>query len=109
VIYIYLLFALTSIVLTSVAQLLVKIGSQKDGFRAYYNRFTIITYIMAPLVFLCSLLALQGLELKLFYALGSLSYAIVVLLSTVVIKESLTRQKIIAVAFIILGTIVFYS
>jgi uncharacterized membrane protein len=108
-IYVYLFYALTAIVLASVAQALVKIGSRRDGFRAYYNRFTIISLITAPFAFLCTVLALRGLELKSFSALGSLSYAIVLLLSAVVIKESLTHQKIIAVALIILGTIVFFS
>ncbi|MGZ4949337.1 MAG: EamA family transporter, partial [Halobacteriota archaeon] len=59
--------------------------------------------------FLCSLVALQGLELKLFAAISSLSYAIVVLLSALIIKERLSWQKITAVILIILGTVVFYS
>ncbi|MGZ7112195.1 MAG: EamA family transporter [Halobacteriota archaeon] len=89
--------------------MLVKIGSRKAGFHAYYNRATIIGAIMFPIVFVCSLVALQGLELKLFAALFSLSYAIVTLLCAVVIKERLTWQKVTAVILIILGTIVFYS
>ncbi|MGZ4847799.1 MAG: EamA family transporter, partial [Halobacteriota archaeon] len=85
------------------------IGSRKDGFRAYYNRAFVISSLMFPIIFLCSLVALQGLELKLFATLSSLSYAIVVLLSAVVIKERLTWQKVTAVTLIILGIVVFYS
>jgi uncharacterized membrane protein len=106
---IYLLFAFISAILASVGQVFVKISSRKAGFRAYYNRAFVIGALMFPATFLCSLIALQGLELKLFAALSSLSYAIVVLLSAVVIKESLTWQKVTAVVLIILGIIVFYS
>lgn len=45
------------------------------------------------------------LKLKLSAALSSLSYAIVVLLSAVVIKESLAWQKVTAVVLIVLGII----
>ncbi|MGZ4911424.1 MAG: EamA family transporter [Halobacteriota archaeon] len=106
---IYLFLVLIAIVLASIAQVLFKIGSRKAGFYGYYNRATIIGALMFLIVFVCSLIALQGLELKLFAALFSLSYAVVTLLSAVVIKERLTWQKVTAVILIILGTIVFYS
>ncbi|MGZ4852828.1 MAG: hypothetical protein ACXV3D_06530, partial [Halobacteriota archaeon] len=94
---IYLLLAFIAVINTSVGQVLIKIGSRKGGFHAYYNRAFILSGLMFPITFLCSLVALQGLELKLFAAISSLSYAIVVLLSALIIKERLSWQKITAV------------
>ncbi|MGZ4846524.1 MAG: EamA family transporter [Halobacteriota archaeon] len=106
---IYLLLAFIAVILVSIAHVLVKIGSRKAGFYAYYNRAFVIGAFMSLLAFLCSLFVLHGLELKLFAAISSLSYAIVVLLSALVIKERLSWQKITGVILIILGTVVFYS
>jgi drug/metabolite transporter (DMT)-like permease len=107
---IYLLFAFIAVLLTGVSQVLLKIGSGHHDrhFQIYYNPVTISGYAVFLLVVLCSLIALKGLELKLFYAIASLNYAIVALLSVTLIHERLTWQKVAAILLIILGILIFY-
>jgi uncharacterized membrane protein len=107
---IYLLFALTAVFLTGISQVLLKIGSRRSDrrFEIYYNPATISGYALFLLVVICSLIALKGLELKLFYAIASLSYAIVVLLSVLLVHERLTWQKVGALLLITSGILMFY-
>jgi uncharacterized membrane protein len=108
---IYLLFALMAVVLTGISQVLLKIGSRRHDrrFQIYYNPTTITGYIVFLLVVPCSLVALRGLELKLFYAIASLNYAIVVILSAVLLQERLTWRKAASILLIISGILIFYT
>jgi uncharacterized membrane protein len=108
---IYLLFALIAVVLTGISQILLKIGSRRHDryFQMYYNPATVSGYVVFLLVVLCSLVALKGLELKLFYAIASLNYAIVVILSAVLLQERLTWRKAASILLIISGILIFYT
>ena len=46
-------------------------------------------------------------EFKLFYALSSLNYVVVMVLSRIVLKEDLRRNKVVALCLIVLGVVVF--
>lgn len=107
---IYLLFALIAVVLTGTSQVLLKIGSQhnKRYLQVYYNSATISGYALFLLVVICSLIALKGLELKLYYAIASFNYAIVVFFSVLIIHEKMTWQKVAAILLIISGIFIFY-
>ena len=107
----YLLFAVFAVILTGISQVLLKIGSRRHErqFQIYYNPATIGGYLLFLLVVLCSLVALQGLELKLYYAIASFNYAIVVMLSVLLIQERLTWQKVAAISLITLGIFIFNS
>ncbi len=107
----YLLFALFAVVLTGSSQVLLKIGSRYSDqfFKTYFNLATISGYALFLLVMVCSLIALKGLELKLFYAIASLNYAIVVILSAVLLQERLTWRKAASILLIISGILIFYT
>ena len=106
---IYYLFAMLSIVLTGVSQTLLKIGARNDNtpLGVYLNPATLTGYFMFLIVTICGVFALQGLELKLFYALASLNYVVVMLLSGIVLKEELSRNKVVALCLIVAGVVVF--
>jgi small multidrug resistance pump len=106
---IYLVFAFAAIILTGFSQLLLKIGTRynKKPLSIYVNPSSIAGYCLFLVVTICSVLALKGIDLKLFYALTSLNYGVTVLFSRLFLHESLDRNKIVAVFVIILGVIVF--
>ena len=106
---IYLVFAFAAILLTGFSQVLLKIGTRYDktALSIYVNPSSITGYCLFLVVTICSVLALKGLDLKLFYALASLNYGVTVAFSRIFLRESLNRKKIVAVFIIILGIIVF--
>ena len=106
---IYYAFAMLSILLTGVSQVLLKIGARNTNtpMEAYLNPATAAGYFMFLIVTICAVFALQGLELKLLYALTSLNYVVVMVLSGVVLKEELNMDKLRAVGLIVIGVVVF--
>ncbi len=103
---IYLIFASFAITLTAIAQILLKIGSN-DTNSIYLNRFSISGYFVFLVVTLLGILALKGLDLKLYYALTSLNYLLILIFSNIVLKEEITKNKIIGVMLIVWGIIIF--
>ena len=106
---IYYFYAMLSIVLTGISQILLKIGARNDDtpLGVYLNPATLTGYFVFLLVTICSIFALQGLDLKLFYALASLNYVVVTMLSCIILKEGLGRNKVVAVCLIVVGVVVF--
>lgn len=106
---IYLALAFLSFILVGISQILFKIGSgnTKSAIRMYANVPTITGYGLCFIETICSIYALRGIELKLFYALGSLCYLIVLVLSVVVLKEKLNNYKLFAVILIAAGLAIF--
>jgi len=106
---IYYAFAMLGILLTGVSQVLLKIGVRNDStsLGVYLNPFTVAAYFIFLIVTVCGVFALQGLELKLFYALTSLNYVVVMVLSGVVLKEEVGVDKLLAVGLIVVGVVVF--
>ena len=106
---IYYLYAMLSIALTGISQTLLKLGARNDDkpLGVYLNMATMTGYFMFLIVTVCSIFALKGLELKLFYAVASLNYVVVMILSKIVLKEGLSRNKVVASCLIVVGVIVF--
>jgi drug/metabolite transporter (DMT)-like permease len=106
---IYYFYAMLSIVLTGISQLLLKIGARNNStpLGVYLNPATMMGYFMFLIVTVCSIFALKGLDLKLFYALTSLNYVVVMVLSRIVLREGLSRNKVVAGCLIVAGVVVF--
>ena len=106
---IYYAFAMLCILLTGVSQVLLKIGARNNNTHlgVYLNPFTAAGYFTYLIVTICAVIALQGLELKLLYALMSLNYVVVMVLSGVVIKYELSIDKLRAVCLFVVGVVVF--
>ncbi|WP_421908311.1 hypothetical protein [Methanolacinia petrolearia] len=109
-IFFFYLCAGLSILLTSFAQILLKIGASKtmETESIYLNKATIGGYVVLLIVTLLSVLALQGIELKIFYAAAySLNIILVAILSSKILKESFSQNKTIGILIIAIGIIIF--
>lgn len=105
---IYYYLALAAMLFTGVGQILLKIGARKGGtMQMYTNPATLAGYGLFLVVTICSIYALQVIELKTLYALMSLNPLVVMVLSVLVLKETLTKNKVIAVGLIFCGQLVF--
>ena len=101
---------LVVIVFTSVAHLLLKKGSNiptnsKTGM--YTNLYSLTAYVVFAFVAFLSIYAMKGFDLKVFFALNSLTYICIPLLSFIFLKESCTHNKLIGIIIISCGVIIF--
>lgn len=106
---IYFALAFLSIMLVGVSQTLFKIGAgnARSMLRMYVNLPTVTGYLLSFVETICSIYAMRGIELKLFYALASLCYVVVLALSVIVLKEKLSRSKLFAILLIVCGIAIF--
>jgi drug/metabolite transporter (DMT)-like permease len=104
----YYYFALAAVLLTGLGQVLLKIGARSGGtWEVYTNPATLAGYCMFLVVTIYTIYALQVMDLKTLYALMSLNPLVVMVLSVLLLKETLTRNKVIAVGLIFCGLLVF--
>jgi uncharacterized membrane protein len=104
------IYAGFSIILTSLAQIILKYGANENNPRRsiYLNKATMTGYGILLLVTGFSVLALQGIELKVFYAAAyALNFIIVAILSWKLLGESLSQKKCIGIFLIALGFVIF--
>jgi drug/metabolite transporter (DMT)-like permease len=107
---IYYLITLAIILFTSVGHVLLKIAASRiarSGERIYTHPISIGAYGIFAIVALLSIYAMKGLDLKVFFALNSLTYICIPLLAYIILKESFTRNKIIGIIIISIGVIIF--
>ena len=109
----YLILALLAVFLTGLSQILLKIGArfgrpdESPFFAAYLNIPTITAYGLLLGVTILSIIALEELPLKFFYALTSLNIIVVTGLSWGLLKEQVNRTMIWGLILIIMGIIGF--
>jgi drug/metabolite transporter (DMT)-like permease len=107
---IYYILTFIVVFFTSVGHLLLKIASLRVvelNRRLYTQPISVVAYIIFAIVAFLSIIAMKGLDLKVFFALNSLTYICIPLLAYLVLKESFTRNKVIGVMIISLGVIFF--
>jgi len=98
------------IIFTSVANLLLKRGSTQTShskWNIYTNPYSILSYFIFAIVAFLSIYAMKGFDLKVFFALNSLTYICIPILSFIFLKESCTRNKMIGIIIISAGVIIF--
>ena len=98
-------------VFTGANQVLLKIGanhgSSQNIIAAYVNPYTFGAYALYLIVTILTVFALQDIQLKLFYAVSSLKFVLILLLSKLILDESLNREKIVSVVLIVCGILIF--
>ncbi|NMB52495.1 MAG: hypothetical protein GX999_09225 [Bacteroidales bacterium] len=109
---VYFGLALVAVLFTSISQVLLKIGSrQRNTFghslSPYLNKYTLSAYALFLLVTMLSVVVLQHIPLKLYYAITSLNFVAVALLSWGHLKEEMHREMVVGVFLIVLGFVVF--
>jgi len=102
-----------AVLLTGISQVLLKIGSAHQGKRKesiltpYLNLSTITAYVLLLFVTVITVIALKEVPLKIVYAIASLSSVVVIGLSWILLNESISKKKIIAIGLIVFGILVF--
>ena len=107
----YLILTLVIVVLTSIGQLLLKIGATHalvNGKNVYFQPASVVGYALFALVAFLSIIALKGLDLKVFFVLISLTYISIPLLAHFILKETMTKNRIIGIIVIAAGVVIFY-
>jgi drug/metabolite transporter (DMT)-like permease len=107
---IYYILTFIVVFFTSVGHLLLKIASSRvalSGGRLYSHPISLAAYAIFAIVAFLSIYAMKGLDLKVFFALNSLTYICIPLLAYIVLHESFTRNKAIGIIIISLGVILF--
>jgi drug/metabolite transporter (DMT)-like permease len=97
------------VVLTSVSQLLLKFGSGGEGrwWQSFVRLQTLLGYGLLTLVTILMVFVMQRLELKFVTAVQALIYVLVVIGARFVLKERLTKNRIVGLALIVAGVVVF--
>lgn len=109
--YRYWLFLFGSVLVSAVAQILLKKGALKqyDSFMKEYLNFHVITgYGLMVVSTLLCIMAYSGLAYKNGPVIESLGYLLVMLLSSVFLSEKITKRKLIGNMVILIGIAVFY-
>ncbi|MBN2733769.1 MAG: hypothetical protein JXQ82_02785 [Methanomicrobiaceae archaeon] len=104
---------LLAVLFTGFGQVLLKKGSKSGcnasaGFLApYLNRYTISAYGLLLATTIISVIALQAVPLKLFYAIASLNFVVVAGLSWGLLKEEISGKMLVGIGLIVAGILVF--
>ncbi len=102
-----------AVLLTGISQVLLKIGAvhhgdQKDSVLAAYLNLSVMTaYALLVFVTVITVIALREVSLKMVYAIMSLNFVVVTVLSHGILKERIGKRMIFALALIISGVLVF--
>lgn len=98
------------IILTSVGQIFLKIGSDSGKnsiIKILTHPVSLLGYLIFAIVAYLSIEAIREIELKVFFAVTSLTYVIVLFFSYLFLHEKITKNKIVGVIIITLGVIIF--
>ncbi len=106
----YSLILLTSVFISSIAQVLLKISSEKkydSVIKEYLNFRVVFAYGIFFGATLLSILAYKGIPMTLGTVLDCTSYIFVTVFGVIIFREKINKKKIAALALIIIGIIVF--
>jgi drug/metabolite transporter (DMT)-like permease len=104
------LLTLVVVIFTSIGHLLLKVAATRvaeSGGRIYMHPLSVVGYGIFAVVAFLSIYAMKGLDMKVFFALNSLTYICIPLLAYLALRESFTRNKIIGVIIIAIGVLMF--
>lgn len=108
----YHLLVILSVFLAACAQMLLKQGARQEytqWWRQYANGWVICGYAIMFATMMLNIFAMsKGVQIKELSIIESMSYLFVPALSFFIFEEKLTWRKILAIAIIITGVIVFF-
>ncbi len=108
----YIILSLLSVTLSSFSQILLKKGTMTERtsfIREYLNAHVIFGYLLMLAATLLTVLSYKGMQFKSVAVISSLGYVLVMLLSTVFLKERITAKKTFGIILIMIGIAVFYA
>lgn len=107
---IYILIFLCSVLISSISQVLLKSSANKEhgnALKEYLNPKVIIAYGMFFLATLITILAYKYVPLSMGGILESSGYIFVAVLSYIFLHEKISKRKMLGLAVILLGILVF--
>ncbi|MCL2827562.1 MAG: EamA family transporter [Oscillospiraceae bacterium] len=106
----YILVALVSVVLSSLAQILLKKSSAEEKRHLIFDYLNVKVAAAYGIIFFCMLLviyAFTGMHYRYGAVIESLAYLLIMLFSRAFLKEKLTRRRVIGNCIIVLGVLIF--
>ena len=107
---VYTAIYLTSILVSSFAQILLKKSSGKKyehPIQEYINPYVIISYLIFFGSTFCTIFAYTGIDLSFGPVLASSEYIYVAILSRAILKEKINKKKLIGLSVIVIGIVVY--
>lgn len=108
---IHLTILIIALLISSFSQILLKKSAQKTYpsiIREYVNFYVICGYGMMFLSMFLTIFSYSGLDFTNVQIVEALGYVVVLILSYFFFKEKITKRKLIGMAFILGGIIVYY-
>ena len=108
---IFLFIALCSVVIASFSQVLLKMGAGKtynSKIREYLNFYVITGYGMLFGSMVLTIIAYSHLSYLSVPVVEAVGYILVPILSYFIFKEKLSKRKILGIAFILTGIVIYY-
>lgn len=108
--WVYMLIYLTGVLVSSVAQIILKKSSSKrykNRIFEYLNPMVIFAYTIFFCATFCSIFAYKGIPLSFGPILAASEYIFVALLSKLILKENINRKKFIGLTVIVFGIIIY--
>ncbi len=98
------------VLLTTSAQLCLKMGARREGhvLRSFFNPFTFTGYALFGLGTVLAVYAMQAVDMKIGSTWAGIPYVLVVVLANLLLKEPLSRGKLVGCTFIVLGIVIFH-
>ena len=103
---IILLLVVISVVLNTLANILIKKGALQKG-NIFINRYTPLGYVLFVIVMLISLKLITIIELKYFSLIMALNYFMTYMAGIVIFKEKTNKWGIIGIIIVCSGIIIF--
>lgn len=100
-----------AVIIASASQILLKKGAQKNrsGIYQYLNFEVILGYSLFGLTVLMTIIAYRGLPYKYGPIIDSIGYILVIMFSSIFLKEKITFRKILGSIFILTGIFIYFS
>jgi uncharacterized membrane protein len=97
------------VILTTTAQLFFKVGASKGKkvLWSFLNPITAIGYLLFGINTVLAVYVLQAVEMKIVSTWAAMPYLLVVLFAAILLKETLTIQKIAGSLLIMAGVVIF--
>lgn len=107
----YYIAALGGVVLTTIAQIMLKFGAEKGRGKLwvakYFNKAALSGYILFVGVTVLNLYALQKIRLVEMVFIVPINYLLIIILSRWIFKDKISNRQWIGIAFILLGIVIF--
>ncbi|MCI9093833.1 MAG: multidrug ABC transporter [Coprobacillus sp.] len=105
---VYFILLLISVLVSSLSQVVLKIGSNKDysGIYEYLNIYVISGYFMLGTSMILNVIAYTHVEYIIGVVIATLNYILVAIFSKFLLKEDFTKNKLIGMAIVIFGVFI---